>query len=324
MLSSAPSGFRNAPISKFLSTYLITTSTLIPLLSLQPLLHIQFSPHLLQYHQFHRLLTWQLAYVNSGEVLFAVLLVYNLRGVERAMGSRKYISLIISTWFLTSLLGPLLLLLLRPIFGLNYLPPGPTPLLFSLLAHYASLIPPTYSFHLEPLPRALTVTDKIFVWGLAAQVALSQGWGSAVSAAVGWCVGLGWRAEVVPGRVRAWRVPSSFLPKSLTGRGPMPSPSGYSSLATADPDTAPQTSDSLDDLNPPPNSPTLQPISTELLDTLSGRRETQRAPRIREVDIETLMGVFPELVREEAVDVLERNGGEVERAVGEVLGRGRR
>ncbi|BFZ60668.1 hypothetical protein YB2330_001710 [Saitoella coloradoensis] len=323
MLSSTPSGFRNAPISKFLSTYLITTSTLIPLLSLQPLLHIQLSPHLLQYHQFHRLLTWQLAYVNSGEVLFGVILVYNLRGVERAMGSRKYISLITSTWFLTTLLGPLLLLLLKPIFGLNYLPPGPTPLLFSLLAHYASLIPPTYSFHLEPLPRTLTVTDKVFVWGLAAQVAVSQGWGSVVSAVVGWCVGLGWRAEVIPGRVRAWRVPSSFLPKSLTSRGMVASSSsGYTTLATADPDTAQTPDDAGDDA--PPNSPTLQPISTELLDTLSGRRETQRAPRIREVDIETLMGVFPELGREEAVDVLERNGGEVERAVGEVLGRGRR
>ena len=33
---------------------------------------------------------WMASYSNAGEVLFACLAVYNLRGLERIFGSRKY------------------------------------------------------------------------------------------------------------------------------------------------------------------------------------------------------------------------------------------
>lgn len=72
------------------------------MLSIKHYAYILIDPHLLRYGQFWRLLTYQLCYTNSAEVLFAAMSLYNLRTVERMWGSRKYA---VSIWTSLSLVA---------------------------------------------------------------------------------------------------------------------------------------------------------------------------------------------------------------------------
>lgn len=132
---------------------------------------------------------------------------------------------------------------------MNYLPSGPTAMIFALLAQYYATIPHTFRFRIgttstpssfpssssatttstdettattqqsptpKPAPPSLTLllSDKTTTYIVAAQLALSQFPATLLPAAVGWFVGLAWRAELLPGlspgahgfRVPAWVV----------------------------------------------------------------------------------------------------------------------
>ncbi|EEH08093.1 conserved hypothetical protein [Histoplasma capsulatum G186AR] len=131
-------------------------------------------------------------------------------------------SFLISTLPYTALLPPLILsFLLRPLSlnTLNFLPAGPTAILFALLVQFYSAIPPAYKYRIAAptttafasSPTATTpsisVSDKSTTYLLGAQLALSQFPHSLIPAAVGWAVGYAWRSDILPGRAAAWRVP---------------------------------------------------------------------------------------------------------------------
>ena len=110
-----------------------------------------------------------------------------------------------------------MVLVIRPLsFGrINYLPAGPTPIVFALLAQYHAAIPYIYKYRVSsPLPTGtsssqeygLLLTSKSTSYLLPIQLALSQLPGSAIAAAVGWIVGFAYRRDVLPGVAR-WRVP---------------------------------------------------------------------------------------------------------------------
>ncbi|KAF2709196.1 hypothetical protein K504DRAFT_467174 [Pleomassaria siparia CBS 279.74] len=229
------SGFTNAPVSRFLVFSTVIGSVIASLTDTRYLLHIQVVPHLWNYGQFWRLLTWQICYTNSTEVLFAVLAFYNLRVIERLWGSRKFASFIFSTLPYTTLLPPLLLtFVLRPLtFGrINHLPAGPTPLIFALLANYYAAIPYTYKYRVapyapspsQPAPnspernlsgsqtptsiwaKSITFTSKTTSYLVPLQLALSQFPGSFLAAAVGWAVGTAYRRDVLP-YASSYRIP---------------------------------------------------------------------------------------------------------------------
>lgn len=258
-------GLTNAPTTKLLLIYLLTSSIALSILDIKHLACIHVSPHLWPYAQFWRALVWQLAgFANSTEALFAGILVYHCRVVERAWGKRKlvvrfpswlgqqnYVSsgiirtddkqtFIFSTLPYTTLLPPILLAcILRPLsWGyLNYLPSGPTGVLFALLAQYYASIPHTFRFRIattssaagpgaskppqdpssssptsttsaaataatanaDPGYLTLLLSDKSITYLVAAQLALSQFPATLLPAGVGWCVGLAWRADMLPG-----------------------------------------------------------------------------------------------------------------------------
>jgi len=83
------SGFTNAPLTRTFIILLVALAILASITDTKHYLPIAIRPHLLAYRQFWRLLTWQACYVNSTEVLFAAMTVYQLRVVERLWGSRK-------------------------------------------------------------------------------------------------------------------------------------------------------------------------------------------------------------------------------------------
>lgn len=141
----------------------------------------------------------------------------------------------------TTILPPLLLsLIVRPLSlnNLNYLPSGPTATVFALLAQYYATIPHTFRYRIgttsasvsgsasssrsenintpKPEPSSLTLllSDKSTTYLVAAQLALSQFPAMLLPSAVGWTIGVAWRAELLPGlspastgfRVPAWLV----------------------------------------------------------------------------------------------------------------------
>ncbi|CZT45006.1 uncharacterized protein RSE6_05276 [Rhynchosporium secalis] len=225
-------GFASAPVSRSLAYGIVATSLLASITDSKHYFYIQVDPHIWQYHQFWRVLVYQLCYTNSTECLFAAMTVYNLRVVERVWGSRKYASFIALSFLLTTILPPVLLtMLIRPLslHTINYLPAGPTPLLFSLLAQYHALIPHVYKYRIAASPYnptlpnssfvGLTFSDKSYVYLSAIQLALSQFPGGTIGAMVGWTVGYSWRNEILPGRFTRWRVPAWVVGEKMMKRG---------------------------------------------------------------------------------------------------------
>ncbi|OJJ59540.1 hypothetical protein ASPSYDRAFT_118113, partial [Aspergillus sydowii CBS 593.65] len=244
------SGLSNTPLTKALLIYTIAASIALSIFDIKHLPAIHVSPHLFPYGQFWRCLIWQVAgFANSTEALFAALLVYHIRVVERGWGSRKVATFILSTLPYTTLLAPLLLtLVVRPLTlgKINYLPSGPTGTIFALLAQYHASIPSTYRYTIStssstpsPSPstptasapattpasqpttdaaespqKTLTIslTDKSTTYLIAAQLALSQFPYMLLPSALGWIVGVAWRADVLPcvagSGSAGWRVPA--------------------------------------------------------------------------------------------------------------------
>lgn len=84
------SGFTNAPVSKSLVIYIVASSIALSIFDVKYLAHILVDVHLWRYGQISRVFIWQAAgYANSTEVLFAAMLAYHLRVIERIWGSRK-------------------------------------------------------------------------------------------------------------------------------------------------------------------------------------------------------------------------------------------
>lgn len=100
---------------------------------------------------------------------------------------------------------------------LNYLPAGPTPIVFAVMAQYHAMIPHTYQYKIatsisgENDNQGITLSDKSYRYLLAAQLALSQWPGSVLAALAGWLVGYSWRMEILPRRLTRWRLPSWVL-----------------------------------------------------------------------------------------------------------------
>ncbi|KAK9449201.1 uncharacterized protein V1518DRAFT_417392 [Limtongia smithiae] len=234
MFAATPPGFKNAPITKLYIIFTIGSSIITSIAGLKHYVILQLVPHIWGWGQWWRLIVWPFVYLNESEVLFASLLMYNLRVIERMLGSRKYASLLLLSYVFTLFLAPLLLIILKlvPSYSANYLPPGTTPIIFTVLALYHDMIPSVYKFKISPAPvsdidpppntsrgfgsfsastianYSITLSDKIFVYVLASHLAFAQAPGSMICAVTGWYVGMLWTREVLP--FRSWRIPQAW------------------------------------------------------------------------------------------------------------------
>lgn len=98
----------------------------------------------------------------------------------------------------------------------NYLPAGPTPLIFAVLSQYHAIIPHIYKYRMALTTASpstsddavgVTFSDKSYRYFLALQLALFQWPGSLLGALVGWIVGYAWRSDLLPGAMTRWRIP---------------------------------------------------------------------------------------------------------------------
>ncbi|KAK1761050.1 hypothetical protein QBC47DRAFT_409085 [Echria macrotheca] len=209
--------FTNAPVTRSLVLATVGLSIAASLLDIKHYFYISVGTHIWRYRQLWRVFTYQLCYTNSSEVLFASMALYNMRSIEQLWGSRKYASFILVTGLLTSVIPPLLMTaVLRPLsFGVvDFLPAGPTPIIFAILAQYHALVPHTYKYKVAlstgpPSDDAggLEFSDKSSKYLIALQLALFQWPGSLLGAVSGWVVGYLWRNELLPGALTQFRVP---------------------------------------------------------------------------------------------------------------------
>ncbi|KAF5006116.1 hypothetical protein FDECE_7488 [Fusarium decemcellulare] len=209
--------FTNTPVTRLGVLGLVAGSILASVLDVKHYFYIIIDTHIWRYRQFWRLLTYQLCYTNSTEVLFAAMSLYNLRIVERMWGSRKFASFMTATFLLTSFIPPLVSIVLRPLTAgwFNYMPAGPTPIIFAILAQYHAMVPHMYKYRVatseapptnEPFV-GLTFSDKSYKYAIALHLALLQWPGSVLGAVIGWIVGYSWREGLLPAALVRWRVP---------------------------------------------------------------------------------------------------------------------
>lgn len=128
-------------------------------------------------------------------------------------------SFLIVSYIITSIVTPTLLtILLSPLTAglFNYLPAGPTPLVFAILSQYHAVIPHTYKYRMALTTGSpstsddaagVTFSDKSYRYFLALQLALFQWPGSLLGAIVGWVVGYAWRSDLLPGALIRCRIP---------------------------------------------------------------------------------------------------------------------
>ncbi|TFY78708.1 hypothetical protein EWM64_g5305 [Hericium alpestre] len=171
-------------------------------------------PHLSRHHQFWRLLAHHVAYTNSSELFVWELLLYNTGiHIERQFGSVKFASFAVLSTLVATLLEFGALLALHRC-GFNYIPAGPTALAFNLLYQYSKLVPKAYHFRIFGIP----LHDKIFVYILAFQLAISQPWPTVIVAAIGILTGAIYRSDLA--NLKAYRLPPWLV--SLSARFLLP------------------------------------------------------------------------------------------------------
>lgn len=297
MLSLTPAGLQNTPITKCLLYGTILNSALASIFGVKHYFHIQIIPHFINYHQYWRILGWQMIYANAGEVLFGLLMIYSLRIVERHFGTRKYASFILLSFIYTSIFTPLFLIfIIKPLSRgrYQYLPPGPTPLIFSILAQYHTIIPRSYKFQVLNSPtfnskRGLILSNKIYLYILSFQLLFAQSPGSIIAACTGWIIGRLYIFKYLPGV--KWRIPKRIFSKIVNDAPCIFTPRQFN--------------------HNEPNH--IIPSGTSILNAISGISERPELSGAREHEIESIVAMG--FTRHQAVNALIRANNNIEMAI---------
>jgi len=162
--------------------------------------------------QYWRLGVHHLAFSSSSELFIAEILLFNIGvQVERQYGVLKFASFAVISTLLSTLLEFLSLILFHRA-GLDYIPPGPSALIFSIIYQYSRIVPSSYNFRIFGLP----LTNKSFAYVFALQLSLSHLPGSAVASVIGILAGQIYRSDLAS--LKAYRLPpwmASFASKHL-------------------------------------------------------------------------------------------------------------
>lgn len=226
----AASGFSSAPATRTSLALLVAASICASTLNLKPYLPIKPVPHLWPYLQLWRILSFQLAYTSSTELLFSAAVLYQMRVLERVWGSRKFASFLVACYGLcmAGIVGLGLLLKILSIGWWGYIPSGLNAVVIATVAVWGREIPRLGGFKVmldddverirNGTARGFEVTDKWTTYLLAAQLALSQFPYGLLPAFVGWVVGNAWTEELVPAGLVRWRLPGWVVGEDSKGK----------------------------------------------------------------------------------------------------------
>ncbi|KAI9276360.1 hypothetical protein BY458DRAFT_505604 [Sporodiniella umbellata] len=200
MQTAGPSGFYNVPATKFLLMFIGGLSLFISVFDFKQYFHLQLNPHLTIHNQWWRLFLSHFVFNSSNDFLFGSIILYTMRVIERQFGTPKYSAFLFVT-FILSILFELGALMIGERVGLKSIPSGPYALLFSILYQYYRIIPVTYRFRIF----GCVMTDKLFLYTLALQLAFSGTLQTIVPSLCGCIAGAFYRADI--GNIRKWKFP---------------------------------------------------------------------------------------------------------------------
>lgn len=153
----------NLPVTKGL-LILVGCNTAISQVMGYSHLYFLSSSHIFKQNQFWRLFTSQLIYSNSTQLILGSIMLYNLRIVERHLGSIKYSSL----YFACTCFSVAFQIVMMNIFKIDKVEPGPLAFVHFLLCYYSARIPSLYETKLN----GLIIRDNFWLWIVALQVIL--------------------------------------------------------------------------------------------------------------------------------------------------------
>ncbi|KAI0751069.1 hypothetical protein C8Q80DRAFT_1217935 [Daedaleopsis nitida] len=197
--------FEHASVTKGLMFGFALTSVAVGLFDLKHYLNLQLVPHISKHHQYWRLPVHHLACASSSDLLLIELLLYNIGvPIERAFGSVKYASFFLIS-AVTTMLASFVALLVSQVApvtrtAFNNIPPGPVAIMFAILYQYMRLVPPAYHFRVF----GVGMSDKVWAYAVAAQLAVSRLPATLLPAAIGVFVGYLYRSDVL--QLKSWRI----------------------------------------------------------------------------------------------------------------------
>ncbi|EIW61608.1 uncharacterized protein TRAVEDRAFT_118194 [Trametes versicolor FP-101664 SS1] len=212
--------FENASVTKGLMLGIALTSVAAGIFDLKHYLNLQLVPHISKHHQYWRLLVYHLVCGSSSDLLLVETYLYNVSiCVERAFGSVKYASFLVISAVTTMLLSFVALLVaqLTPATStwFNNIPPGPIAIMSALLYQYMRLVPPAYHFRIF----GLGMSDKVWVYAIAAQLASTQFPAKLLPTAVGLLAGYLYRSDFL--QLKGWRLSTKVVRFAEAWIGPL-------------------------------------------------------------------------------------------------------
>ncbi|KAJ7771042.1 hypothetical protein DFH07DRAFT_239395 [Mycena maculata] len=316
--------FEHAPVSKGLMVGIGLTSILVSVFDVKHYFHLQLVPHISRHYQYWRLGVHHFAFSNSSDLFIAEIILYNIAvQIERQFGTLKFASFAVITTLLATLLEFISLIFFHRT-GLNYIPSGPSALIFSILYQYSRIVPSAYTFRIFGLP----LTNKSFTYVFALQLAVSYLPGSAAAALLGVLAGQIYRSDLA--NLKGYRIPpwlaalasryllpllGSLRPARRSNRALPDPPSEAASrqneneevITTARPAPSPSTAAPRARVDASQRQPDQRPggVVREWVDGLTGRSQ----PGIRiptDAEITQLTTMFPDLQRDVLVGTLQR------------------
>ncbi|KAJ6536715.1 hypothetical protein DFH09DRAFT_1178588 [Mycena vulgaris] len=318
--------FEHAPVSKGLMVGLALTSILVGVFDVKHYFHLQLVPHISRHYQYWRLGAHNLAFSSSSDLFIAEILIYNIGiPIERQFGTLKFASFAVVSTLLATLLEFIALILFHRA-GLNFIPSGPSTLIFNIIYQYSRIVPSSYTFRIFGLP----LTNKSFTYVFAFQLVIGHLPGSAASAFIGILAGQVYRSDLA--NLKAYRIPpwlASYASRFLLPLVGSLRPARRSNRALPDESTPadstarqendevittarqPPTASTLaqraraDPNNAEPRSGTGGSVVREWVEGLTGRGQTGiRIPT--EAEITQLTTMFPDIQRDVLVETLQR------------------
>ncbi|KAL9554877.1 hypothetical protein MBANPS3_002620 [Mucor bainieri] len=304
MDADGPSGFRNAPVTKFLVPVVGSCSALAIACNLKPHMALQLSHLGIENGQVWRLFTSHWAFSSIGTTVVGTWLIYKMKVVERRYGSARYAALVFIS-FVASTLLQTSVLAVGSRYGFKSIASGSYAILFSILYQYQKMIPASYQVNI----LGATLSDKIYVYAAATQyeavyptdtsqqqLLLSNSSSSVIPSVCGLVVGALYDTTA---SLKQWRFPK--WTRSFTTKYILPvlatNNKKKSSTAVRTPDIG-------------QSSTTTASSST----TMRQRHAPPPPPPIKEEDIDTMFAMFPNYSRQDIKNALVSSKSDLNRA----------
>lgn len=195
-------GFYKAPSSKGILTATLLSSFALNFPFQQYRHYFWYSPHLIiEKQQLWRILSSKLAYLDLKDMCCCSILVYYFRIFERRYGSRKFVSYLLSTALLSTVLELSVMYLFRHLeIKMQPLPSGPLCMLYPLFIPYYFEVPRVVFGHIFGIP----MTGKSLHYIIGLQIASSSK-ESILVAICGLLSGILWKVNFL--KIQSFKVP---------------------------------------------------------------------------------------------------------------------